>query len=186
MTYPSFTSGDILTAADMNAVGLWLVKTQTVGSAVATVEVTGAFSSTYDNYRIMWSGISCSTGNDWTIQLGNSGGYSTTGYYRISPYVTSASAFVSGFSANGTNFFMSSTPSSSTKHVGFLEVFQPYSADFTTFSGPIYQQRTDLIGIGVFGAHQVATSYDRFKITVSTGTITGGTIRVYGYKNGIS
>jgi len=49
MTYPSFTSGDILTAADMNAVGLWLVKTQTVGTAVSSVQVTGAFSSTYDN-----------------------------------------------------------------------------------------------------------------------------------------
>ncbi len=49
MTYPSFSAGDILTAADMNAVGLWLVKTQTVGTAVASVTVTDAFSSTYDN-----------------------------------------------------------------------------------------------------------------------------------------
>jgi hypothetical protein len=30
--------------------GLVLVKAQTIGSAVSSVEVTGAFSSTYDNY----------------------------------------------------------------------------------------------------------------------------------------
>ena len=48
-TPPTFSSGSVLTAAQMNAVGLWLVKTQTVGTAVSSVSVTDVFSSNYDN-----------------------------------------------------------------------------------------------------------------------------------------
>jgi hypothetical protein len=51
MTYP-WASGEVLTAADLNAyAGLILVKTQTIGTAVSSVTVTGAFSSTFQNYR---------------------------------------------------------------------------------------------------------------------------------------
>jgi hypothetical protein len=40
-TPPDFSSGAVLTAAQMNSVGLWLVKTQTVGTTVSSVAVTG-------------------------------------------------------------------------------------------------------------------------------------------------
>jgi hypothetical protein len=35
---------------------LTLIKTQTIGTAVSSVTVTGAFSTTYDNYKIIVSG----------------------------------------------------------------------------------------------------------------------------------
>lgn len=181
----NFASGDVLTASDVNTYltngGLVYINETAVGSGVTTFDVIG-FSSTYDNYRIVWSNITCSVSNDLTIQLGNSGSFSNTGYYRINPYVTSGAVFTAGFSANGANFFASSSPSTSAKHAGFLEVQQPYLAQYTLLSGPIYQQRTDLIGIGVFGSHQVATSYDRMRFTTSTGTITGGKAILYGYR----
>ena len=60
-TPPTFSSGAVLTAAQMNSVGMWLVKTQTVGTAVSSVTVTGAFSADYDNYLILMSG---GTGSD--------------------------------------------------------------------------------------------------------------------------
>jgi hypothetical protein len=34
------------------------------------------------------------------------------------------------------------------------------------------------------GLHQVATSYSAFTITPTSGTLTGGTITVYGYRLG--
>jgi len=46
MTFPVFASGDVLNASDMNGVGLWLVKTQAVGSGVASVTVTGHLAPT--------------------------------------------------------------------------------------------------------------------------------------------
>ena len=45
MSFPVFASGDVLNASDMNGVGLWLVKTQTIGTGVSSVVVTGAFSA---------------------------------------------------------------------------------------------------------------------------------------------
>ena len=86
MTYPSFTSGEVLTAADMNAVGLWLVKTQTVGTAVASVTVTDAFSSTYDNYRIIYTGGAASTSCVLSLQFGIGGTMTTTNYYGVAAY----------------------------------------------------------------------------------------------------
>ena len=71
MGYPDFAPGDVLTAADMDAVGLWLVKTQTVGTGVSSVTVTGAFSSTYDNYFVTYTGGTGSTQTPLRIQMGS-------------------------------------------------------------------------------------------------------------------
>ena len=56
MTYPTFTNGQVLPASDLNAIGLWLVKSQTVGTGVSSVTVSNAFSADFDNYRIIYSG----------------------------------------------------------------------------------------------------------------------------------
>ena len=50
--------------------GLVLVKAQTIGSAVSSVEVTGAFSSTYDNYLITLEGGVASTNVGLRLTLG--------------------------------------------------------------------------------------------------------------------
>ena len=59
-TPPVFSAGAVLTAAQMNAVGLWEIKTQTIGTGVASFEVTGAFSSDYDNYKIVINSMDAS------------------------------------------------------------------------------------------------------------------------------
>ena len=71
MTFPSFSAGEVLRAQDMNAVGRWLVKTVTVGSAVTTVPVTDAFSTEYDNYEIVFSGGSKSSPGTMNMQFGS-------------------------------------------------------------------------------------------------------------------
>ena len=76
-TPPVFVSGAILTAAQMNAVGLWLIKTQTIGSAVSSVSITDVFSSDYDNYLIKITGMTASAQADTTMQLAGI----TTGVY---------------------------------------------------------------------------------------------------------
>ena len=68
MPVPVFTSGEILTAANMNQVGMWLLKTQTIGSGVGSVSVTSVFSSSYDNYRVVFTVNSMNT-NGNTISL---------------------------------------------------------------------------------------------------------------------
>jgi hypothetical protein len=56
MAIKTFTTGEVLTASDTNTYlansGLVFVKSQAITSG-STVVVTDAFSSTYDNYRIV-------------------------------------------------------------------------------------------------------------------------------------
>jgi hypothetical protein len=99
-TPPTFSSGTVLTAAQMNAVGLWLVKTQTIGNAVSSVAVTNAFSTDYDNYKIIISGGASSAQAFLTLQLGAS----ATGYYYANSGVTYAGVAFVGGASNTTSF----------------------------------------------------------------------------------
>jgi hypothetical protein len=55
------------------APGLVLIKTETIGTTVGSVNVTDAFSSTYENYKIIISGgASSATGAYLTLKLGAS------------------------------------------------------------------------------------------------------------------
>jgi len=178
MTYPSFASGDVLNASDMNAVGLWLVKTQTVGSAVSSVTVTSAFSSTYENYLITLTGGTQSASTSLNLRLGAS----TTGYYQFLNYGVSNTSTPLGVGQDNANnlSWVGGGNAGQASHVR-VEVFGPNLAAYTKFSGGAYQNGSNY-GTMV-GEHRVATAYTSFDIIPATGTLTGGTIRVYGYRN---
>ena len=62
---------------------------------------------------------------------------------------------------------------------GFLEIFRPAIAAYTTFT--TVGGRDDITQT-TQGIHTVATAYDGFSLTPNTGTISG-TVRTFGYKN---
>ena len=166
-----------LSTSRANPVGLDLVKTQTIGSAVSSVEVTGAFSTTYDNYKIIVSGGASSADCDLRIKMGAT----TTGYYTAL-----TGALLSGGTAG---------VSSRNNTVGYFDWIGTGSTDGlymdTTVLSPFLSKRTwanaSLLAYNAlyWSASYLAntTSYTDFTITPSTGTLTGGTIRVYGYVN---
>jgi len=177
-TPPTFSSGAVLTAAQMNSVGMWLVKTQTVGSAVSSVTVTGAFSADYDNYLILMSGGTGSTAASIGIEIGGS----TTGYYGFMAYGDSAASTIFGAGRNNTallNWVGGCLSAGQTAHVR-VDVMGPFKAAYTKFGNGVYQNS------GAYGTmqgeHRVATSYTSFRLVPESGTLTGGTIAVYGYK----
>jgi hypothetical protein len=159
--------------------GLVLISSNTIGSAVSSVEVSNAFSSTYDNYKIVISGGVGSGLQDAYLQLGTSTPtYSTTGYYSLRHgwrYAGTAGTFVD--SNNGSNFLVGSADTNGI-NVN-VELQNPNLAKKTYFNGTfLYSTITAFTG----GYHDVATSYTNFKLTYSSGTWTGGTISLYGYK----
>jgi len=177
MTYPVFASGDVLNAAEMNAVGLWLVKSQAVGTGVSSVTVTGAFSADYDSYMVTWTGGTGSTGQLLQFQLGAS----TTGYYNVLMYGSSyGTPTPTGGSTN--NGIAWNFAGWSDTNYGYLEMrlFGPFLSRYTGMSNS-YMGATNA-GTGA-GTHQVATSYSSFVLYPNAGTLTGGTIRVYGFRN---
>lgn len=164
--------------------GLELVKTQTVGSAVSSVTVNNCFSSSYDAYRLVISSVNCSTSNTaMYLQMTASGTASTASYNFGIPRVDIANGAVAAtYSQSGTQMWVSITSSSTSAS---MDILDPYAAAYTKFPNLArYELSSGYFGAGA-GQHEVATSYDGIKVYPSSGTMTGGTIRVYGYRNSI-
>lgn len=179
MGFPSFNVGEVLTAADMNAVGLWLVKTQTVGTGVSFVDVTAAFSSTYDNYVIAYANVDASV---------NAGGLFFRFGTNASP-VTTNYKFAGLFSGyTGTNLNLNQNNpgywevggTNTNNASAVFTVHGPNLAAHTTFSTQF--ARTDAAFV-ISGIHEATTQHTGFHLYPASGTLTGGTIRVYGYRN---
>jgi hypothetical protein len=177
-TQPDFTTGAVLTAAQMNAVGLWLVKTQTVGSAVPDVTVTDAFSADYDNYKILYTGGTASGAvGPLNMKLGSS----TTGYYSVATYglYTGTTGIVSNNNVLG-YWYYAGAANNVVGNILNIDVMEPFnSAKYTHFNG--FFNVVDVAGT-TGGYHAVNASYTSFTLTPGSGTISGGVISVYGYR----
>lgn len=192
MTYPSFNAGDILAASDMNAVGLWRITSGitatngtvsdgvvTVGNAVSSVTLTGCFSSTYINYRIVYSNLDFSA-SDITVFV-RPGSVATGNVYSSGGLFVLYTGLGSGYLASSANnegiaVGISSTDSAS----GAFDIYGPNTATWTRASG----HWTGDTYTGTYGGvMKNTTSYTSLEIRPFSGTMTGGTIRVYGYRN---
>jgi hypothetical protein len=155
--------------------GLTLISATTIGSAVSSVTVTGAFSATYDNYRILVSGGTASTNTGLSLQMG-----ATTSGYKYSlvnaPYNASPAAASSGAGGNILYSAMMTTDGLA----GTIDVNSPFLSKRTTFSCVWSSPSETGTTTGHLGN---TTSYTAFTLATLSGTVTGGTIRVYGYKN---
>lgn len=156
--------------------GLTLVKTQTVGTAVSTVTVTSAFSATYDNYLITYQGGTSSATDAIYMQLGAT----VTGYYwNIVGNTWSATASnAGGTSASGFSY-VGGTSSTNGPNV-VVTVQSPFLAKRTVTQSQYVETSGGYTSHGMLNN---TTSYTSFLLAPNTGTLTGGTIRVYGFKN---
>jgi hypothetical protein len=159
--------------------GLVLISSTTIGTTVASVEVTGAFSSTYDNYLIVVSGGVGSTTSQMALTLGAT----ATGYYRFGTYGTYSSATVQGISSNDQPNWGDSVGMSTNSLSGIIELLAPNLAKRTSCNSTMQQVATGGYSLRSAGFLDNATQYTAFTLTCGTGTATGGTIRVYGYAN---
>jgi hypothetical protein len=173
-----FTAGQVLTAAQMtdlqSNIGLTFIKSQTIGSAVSTVEVTDAFSSSFDNYLVTVSGGVASTASIMRIQLGAT----TSGYY-YSLVFTVWGNVVSSEGATNNALLTSVGINTTTGLQMYCDIFSPNLPTRTLMRAP----RVSTSDVGnTFGLLDNTTQYTSFTISPSSGTMTGGVIRVYGYR----
>ena len=181
MAVKSFSVGELATSADVNTyltnAGLVYVKNQTIGNGVSSVAVTSAFSSTYDAYKIVVTGGTGTTaGNSLALQLTGL----TTGYYAgiIFTYYTPAQVQVATVN-NGTSWEFAGSYGTD-GIVLSCDIINPFAAAPTFLGAATYANH--LAG-GVQGKQTSATSVTGFSlITQGGGTLTGGTITVYGYR----
>ena len=147
----------------------------TIGSAVSSVTVSGAFSATYDNYHILINGGVGSQGHNFSLKLGAS----ATGYYWGYNWVdvNGTSGVIGGSNQASWNEVVGSYNVNNIN--GNFTLQSPFLAKYTTvnaqFMDPSQARSCN-------GYHGVATSYTDFTVTCPAGNVTGGTISIYGYR----
>ena len=160
--------------------GLTLIKSQNIGTGVSSVNVTNAFSATYDNYKVIISNAASSASVNLIYQNGALG--TTSVYYGALSGVNFATgAFISGVVNSGSGFTFAGGCDQAT--VTFCaEIQNPFLAKYTTLaSAPVIYGNNR----GAFyGDHEQGVSYTSFTVLPASGTLTGGTIYVYGYNKG--
>jgi hypothetical protein len=173
---------DIRTLADaidtqVFAGGLVLVKRQTIGTGVSSVTVTGAFSSLYENYLITVSGGSNNiSGSALNLKLGAT----VTGYYYSLSYTTyNTTPAATGGSNVGNWDYVGSGQTTGLN--AFIELNSPFLSKGTSVRASI--ANSTFYAGNQAGYLNNSTSYTSFILSTAVGTMTGGTIRVYGMRN---
>jgi len=186
-TTPSYkldVNGDINATGDVrvagNPVGLVLVKSQDIGSAVSSVTVTGAFSSSYDNYRVVLvlQDSSNNTAVNWTSPQETGSEYNYAGYY-LNLYTPPTGASYLG--AAGTTFIqMGFTTANSTGDGGAMtmDIFGPHRSDQQT---KCMSTSTTYLVHNIWGRIYTYTSLSDITFSPSAGNFNGGKILIYGY-----
>jgi len=158
--------------------GLSLITAQAIGTGVSSVTVSSVFSASYENYLITMEGCQWSA-DDQGISFVLVG--STASYYSnllITRYDTGAVTTLNR--NNAASAYVGITDVNKAQNLN-MNIFNPFTTDYTNWNGGANGY---LWSGAVGGSHRVNTSYSSFTIAAAGGaTLTGGTIRVYGYTN---
>lgn len=176
-TPPDFTVGQVLTAAQMNAVGLWLVNTYTISSASTLQTFTDAFSADFDSYRLVASGLECASVQGLRFRMGTT----NTGYYYGEYLQNHSSSAVSGGSNDSSWGVATITADPVTSFV--MDLHYPQKSQITTYTAQGSDARTGGFWMRSFsGFLNNTTAYTSFSLTAGA-NIEAGTVSVYGYRN---
>jgi len=158
-----------------SASGLVLISTTTVGTTVGSVTVSNCFSATYLNYKIWYNGGLSSANNDLTMTIGSA----TANYNMVfagSSYTTGT--FLGAGSASAASFLYAGATETVGGAYANIELFNPFAtANTRMFGASGASSSAGYLG----GILKDTTSHTGFTFTPASGTLTGGTIRVYGY-----
>jgi len=191
MAIKTFTTGEVLTAADTNAYlgnGMAQYVTGTTFSNVASVTLLSCFNSTYDNYHLSFNVYGNSSASNYCyFQLGVGSTPTTTGYYSKGMWFDIGNAATFAYvNSDGRTTGMSLGP------IGFasagegsydVDVHYPFVSRNTRMSGHgsgLYAG-VYYTGVTTAGLQTGTTSFDSIKLIPVTGTMYG-TIDVYGYR----
>jgi predicted aspartyl protease len=160
----------------ISATGLTLIKTQTIGTAVTSVAVTDVFSATYDSYRIICTGGVLSSTQLLNLAMGT--GVGTSYFGARTATNTSSAAALQG--DNNTTSWQYAGAGNTGFAIFSGDLHNPFTAKNTLLDS-LYMEAASALG-RYAGYLSNTTSYTGFTILVTgAGTITGGTLAVYGY-----
>jgi hypothetical protein len=180
MAIKTFTTGEVLTASDTNTYlansGLVYVTSATVGTAVSSVTISGCFTSTYDNYRVIYQAGSASSTAELLLKFNNSTGST---YSHGGVYVQYGSNTVFGEQASGVS---TGIRVGNTNTATFSCSFDIISAYPATQTQVVSNHADTTFWSSRGGRDSNAASQTGLILLPSGGTLTGGKVVVYGYR----
>ena len=176
-TWQDLSGNEVANSADpVGDGGLVLLKSQSIGTGVSSVSVSDVFNATYDNYKIVVCDADASDNAQLLmLQLGGSSAHNYAGILMINNSDTQT--VVRATNASGLPMGLTWT----VRFSCWIDVLAPYITTFTTCMHPVYGSTGRALIVG--GSVNELASYTGFTVTPAAGTLTGGTIRVYGYRN---
>jgi hypothetical protein len=190
MPLTTYTAGEVLTAASLNANftfaasnplgGLTLVKAQTTFTAATSATADDVFTSTYADYLVLVS-FTTSSSNTLAFKL-RAGGSSTSTDYTVQR-ITIDSASVTAARGTAQTSISTETTNGNFPSFAMLHVCNPQVATRTVmkFSGTFFNSsNTNAVGLEIYANQNSATQFDGIELLTATGTITG-TYQIYGY-----
>lgn len=180
MGFPSFATGEVLTAADMNAVGMWLIKSETFTTA-DPYNLTSVFSSTYRNYQIIMD-VKGSANSALYAQFlsGTTTPFTSALYYRYGFYVTGAGTYTPFSASLQTEMFVTNTSTTYESPI-VMTVLRP---NISNRPYVFIQSFDPNAGLAIHVQHQVdtTTQFTGIRFDAASGSVTGR-VRVYGYRD---
>lgn len=177
----NYTLGQRPTVAEMNtfAANPALQYITQVNINAVTTTVSSVFSSTYDNYRLEWSGVRTTSGFATFPLVSFTGGAGTAHFDGIK--TTNSTGANTFNNQNGTAYWLVGyvgLNANDASHIT-MDVHAPFLTVDTTYTSKF----SHILGGGFAGGVvRSATSYTGFTITGLFGSTIVGTLRIYGYR----
>lgn len=181
-TPPVFTSGAILTAAQMNSIGMWKISSGTASLSTTPTQFTSVFNNTdYPNYKLIITTTAITGSNKILFKFVSGTTAASTTYYcgGIGGSNSSAATVYFERSTNATSLSLGPTINSSNRVIG-MDIIAPNQAINTMYSG-YYTESNNVDAFTFGGVHGVSTAYDGFQLETSSGTQTVS-YQLYGYR----
>ena len=189
-TPPDFSAGSVLTAAQLDKIGLWLIETKDV-TAAATIDFTSVFSMDYRGYLLEWN-YSHSTQSDLYLQFRDASGPMTGANYTWGwggSFTSSGVSQFAGFSYQSTaqtSAYMGTATTPGTYASGRMEIFAPQQNNIVHGAGQGLSLNysstltyTYLVG-GIY--HNTTGARTGIRLFPFAGTVTGK-FSLYGFRN---
>lgn len=186
MAIKTFTTGEVLTAADTNTflanAGLVYVTSVTFGAGT-TIQFTNAFTSTYRNYRC-YLDVTASTGTNFYIRLLNGTTAATGNILCTNAYNQLSAASIVKNSRSDQYGLIGAAFATYTSNY-MIDWIAPQATDYTAYyaNGVGARSTTDSDWNNTFARNIVTTSYDGFEILTAGAPTLSGTLRLYGVRN---
>lgn len=167
----------------INAAGagaLTLIAHATVAAA-ASLSVNNCFTTTYDNYLVLWTGYG-STDTWMSMRLRASAADNTASNYDRQNLIWFSTTVSAARETAATEWTQIGGNTTAADAATMLHVFSPKLATRTSLRGTTTYNSGGGYGAESLAAHTSTTQFDGFTLYPASGTFTG-TVRVYGYQN---